>query len=84
MDVIAEGPNIRISINAKAMEPGASAEDLQGRIKMLQKGMGRDDVPVTVNADGDSKQRDVVSVMSAAAACGIKRMRVQTMQHGGS
>ena len=35
---------------------------------------------VTVNADADSRQRDVVAVMSAAAAAGIKRMRIATMQ----
>ncbi len=35
---------------------------------------------VTLNADGDAKQKDVVEVMSAAAAAGIKKMRVATQQ----
>jgi biopolymer transport protein ExbD len=35
---------------------------------------------VTLNADGDAKQKDVVEVMSAAAAAGITKMRVATQQ----
>lgn len=52
-------------------------------MKEFQKKTGKDDVPVTVNADGETRQRDVVAIMSAAAAVGIKRMRVQTSQVGG-
>ena len=79
IDVDKEG---RISINAKEIPPGTPQEGLEEQIKVFQKKIGKDDVPVTVNADGDSKQRDVVAIMSAAAACGIKRMRVATLQHG--
>lgn len=69
-----------IAINGKELPKGATADVIQEKIKDLQVRAGRDDVPVTVNADGDSKQRDVVAVMTAAAAAGIKRMRVATVQ----
>lgn len=82
IDVDKEG---RISINAKQIPPGASAEELQARMNEFIKKVGKspENVPVTVNADGEAKQRDVVAIMSAAAACGIKRMRVATTQKGG-
>ncbi|MDX1985749.1 MAG: biopolymer transporter ExbD, partial [Candidatus Obscuribacter sp.] len=38
------------------------------------------DLHLTLNADGDAKQKDVVEVMSAAAAAGITKMRVATQQ----
>ncbi len=77
IDVDKEG---QIAINGKFVEKGATADEIQQRIKDLQKRAGREDLPVTVNADGDAKQRDVVAVMTAAAAAGIKRMRVATIQ----
>ncbi|MBY0357708.1 MAG: biopolymer transporter ExbD [Candidatus Obscuribacterales bacterium] len=72
-----------IAVNAKAVAKGATSEDLQTLLKDFQKKTGKEDVPVTVNADSESKQRDVVAVMTAAAAVGIKRMRVATMQESG-
>ena len=82
IDVDKEG---RISVNAKQVPMGAPTEELQKRIAEFIKKMNKapENVPVTVNADGDAKQRDVVAVMSAAAACGVKRMRVSTFQKGG-
>ena len=82
IDVDKEG---RISVNAKQVPMGAPAEELQKRIAEFIKKINKspENVPVTVNADGDAKQRDVVAVMSAAAACGVKRMRVSTFQKGG-
>ncbi len=81
IDIDKEG---QIAINGKFVESKgaeqALSDELEKRIKDLQKRAGRDDLPVTVNADGDSKQRDVVAVMTAAAAAGIKRMRVATIQ----
>jgi biopolymer transport protein ExbD/biopolymer transport protein TolR len=79
IDVDKEG---RISINSKMMPQGAKVEDLQDKINDFIKKVGKtpDTVPVTVNADGEAKQRDVVEIMSAAAACGIKKMRVATFQ----
>jgi biopolymer transport protein ExbD len=74
-----------ISINSKAMPANATEADLQAKINDFVKQVGKspDNVPVTVNADGDAKQKDVVAIMSAAAACGIKRMRVATFQKNG-
>lgn len=84
IDIDKEG---QIAINGKFVEgkgqDAALADELTNRIKDLQKRAGRDDIPVTVNADGDAKQKDVVAVMSAAAAAGIKRMRVATIQQSG-
>ncbi len=80
IDIDKEG---KIAINGKSLQVGATTEDIQNIIKAFQTKTGKEDVPVTVNADGEAKQRDVVAVMTAAAACGIKRMRVATMQQGG-
>lgn len=77
IDIDKEG---QIAINGKFVDKGATSDQLQEKIKDLQLRAGRQDVPVTVNADGDAKQRDVVAVMTAAAAAGIKRMRVSTIQ----
>ena len=77
IDIDKEG---QIAINGKFVEKGANSDELAERIKDLQRRAGRDDVPVTVNADGDAKQRDVVAVMAAAASVGIRRMRVSTVQ----
>ena len=74
--------NGSIAVNNHKVPSGAGPEELQNIIKDLQKRAGRDDLPVTVNADALSKQRDVVAVMAAAAAVGIKRMRIATIQHG--
>ena len=38
------------------------------------------DMHVTLNADGDAKQKFVVTVMSAVAAAGVTKMRVATRQ----
>ena len=77
IDIDKEG---QIAINGKFVDKGATSDQLQDKIKDLQRRAGRQDVPVTVNADGDAKQRDVVAVMTAAASAGIKRMRVSTIQ----
>jgi biopolymer transport protein ExbD len=50
------------------------------KIKAIMVKLGNKEVPCTVNADGDSKEKEVVAVMQAAAAAGIKRMRVATIQ----
>src|SRR5271155_3638025 len=64
IDIDKEG---QIAINGKFVESKgeeqALSDELERRIKDLQKRAGRDDLPVTVNADGDAKQRDVVAVM---------------------
>ncbi|MBY0546396.1 MAG: biopolymer transporter ExbD [Candidatus Obscuribacterales bacterium] len=80
IDIDKEG---KIAINGKELAPGTSSEEIQNLIKQFQTKTGKEDIPVTVNADGEAKQRDVVAIMTAAAACGIKRMRVATMQKSG-
>jgi len=79
IDIDKEG---KIAFNGRAVKPGSTSEDLQNLMKAFQKTTGKDDVPVTVNADGESRQRDVVAMMTAAAAVGIKRMRIATFQSG--
>ncbi|MBX9689805.1 MAG: biopolymer transporter ExbD [Candidatus Obscuribacterales bacterium] len=80
IDIDKEG---NIAFNGRSIPKGTSSEELQNLMKEFQKKTGKDDVPVTVNADAESKQRDVVAMMTAAAAVGIKRMRVATSQAGG-
>jgi biopolymer transport protein ExbD/biopolymer transport protein TolR len=53
---------------------------IQQKIQEIINHLGKTDIPCTVNADGDSREKAVVAVMSAAAASGIKRMRVATVQ----
>lgn len=53
---------------------------IQQAITEFRKKIGNKDITCTVNADGDCKERDVVNIMTGAAAAGIKRMRVATMQ----
>ncbi len=79
IDIDKEG---NIAVNGRAVPKNSGPDVLQGIMKDFQKKTGKDDVPVTVNADAESRQRDVVAIMSAAAAVGIKRMRVATFQTG--
>jgi biopolymer transport protein ExbD len=78
IDIDKEG---KIAINGRAVDSNEPAA-IRIQIEDLLKRAGRKDVACTVNADGDSKQRDVVAVMTAAAQAGIKRMRVATIQAG--
>lgn len=80
VDIDKEG---HIAINGRTVGAGETQEQLQAKIKEVQRKTGKDDLPVTLNADAESRQRDVVAIMTAAAACGIKRMRVATKQQGG-
>src|SRR5271167_3848115 len=54
--------------------------DARQKIEDLIKKLGNKDVPCVLNADGDTKEKVVVEMMSAAADAGIKRMRVATTQ----
>jgi biopolymer transport protein ExbD len=53
---------------------------IQQAISEFRKKIGNKDISCTVNADGDCKEKDVVNIMTGAAAAGIKRMRVATIQ----
>lgn len=76
IDVDTEG---KVAINGKVI-PDNSAEAIQAKLQEVLTQIGVQDMPVTVNADGDCKQKDVVNIMTACAALGIKRMRVATIQ----
>ena len=58
---------------------------IKQKISVILKSLGKQegDVPCTLNADGDTQERAVVAVMSAAAQAGIKKMRVATVQSSG-
>jgi biopolymer transport protein ExbD len=77
IDIDKEGT---IDFNGHVVPKGATTEDLQAMMKDIQKRAGTEDVTCLVNADGESRQRDVVAMMTAAAAVGIKRMRISTQQ----
>jgi len=48
--------------------------------KLVDASANKNDLHVTLNADGDSKQKFVVQVMQACAAAGVTKMRVATQQ----
>jgi biopolymer transport protein ExbD/biopolymer transport protein TolR len=74
IDVDKEG---QIAINNIFVKDQA---DAKVKIEELVKKLGNKDVPCVLNADGDTKEKAVVEMMSAAAEAGIKRMRVATTQ----
>lgn len=76
IDVSKDG---KIAINGKTLED-TSPEGIQARVQEVINSIGVKDVPVTVNADGDCKQKDVVHVMTACSASGVTKMRVATIQ----
>ncbi|MBX9667051.1 MAG: biopolymer transporter ExbD [Candidatus Obscuribacterales bacterium] len=76
IDVSKEGS---IAINGKTLA-NTTPEGIQARLQEVIAGIGVKDVPVSVNADGDCKQKDVVHVMTACSASGITKMRVATIQ----
>ncbi len=69
----------QIAINGKFMEK-TDPESITVVVKDLLMKFGQKEVPVTVNADGDCKQKDVVGIMTACSSAGVKRMRVATVQ----
>jgi biopolymer transport protein ExbD/biopolymer transport protein TolR len=71
--------NGNIAIGGRKL-PNTDPTTIQQAITEFRKKIGNKDISCTVNADGDCKQRDVVNVMTGAAAAGIKKMRVATIQ----
>jgi biopolymer transport protein ExbD len=69
----------QIAVNGRAINASDEAS-IQAKIEEFLRRAGKRDVTCTVNADADCKERQVVAVMTAAAAAGIKRMRVATIQ----
>lgn len=76
IDVDAEG---RVAIQGKTLANNDEAT-IQQTLTEIVKHLGVDDMPVTVNADGDCKQKDIIAIMNACSQIGIKRMRVATIQ----
>jgi biopolymer transport protein ExbD len=76
IDIDKEG---QMAINNTYVDPKDPAA-VKARIEEFVKKLGNKDIPCTVNADGDSKEKLVVEVMTAAAEAGIHRMRVATFQ----
>lgn len=76
IDVSKDG---EIAINGKKL-PDTSPEAITAKVQEVVKSIGIADVPVTVNADGDCKQKDVVHIMTACSSSGITKMRVATVQ----
>ena len=76
IDVSKEG---QIAINGKVLTD-TTPQAIQEKIQQVVLSIGQKDVPVTVNADGDCKQKDVVHVMTACSSAGISKMRVATIQ----
>jgi len=76
IDIDKEG---HIAINGRYIK-NADPSTIQQAITDFRKRIGNKDISCTVNADGDCKEKDVVNVMTGAAAAGIKRLRVATIQ----
>jgi len=76
IDVDAEG---RVAIQGKTLESNDEAT-IQNTLDGIIKNLGVEDMPVTVNADGNCKQKDIIAIMNACSQIGIKRMRVATIQ----
>ncbi len=76
IDVSKDG---KIALNGKTLAD-TTPEGIQAKVQEIVKSIGIADVPVTVNADGDCKQKDVVHIMTACSASGITKMRVATIQ----
>jgi len=78
IDIDREG---QIAVNGRAISATDTAS-IQQKIEEFLRRSGKKDITCTVNADADCKEKEVVAVMTAAAAAGIKRMRVATIQSG--
>jgi biopolymer transport protein ExbD len=69
----------RIAVAGKYLK-SSDAATIQQAITDFRKRIGNKELVATVNADGDCKERDVVNIMTGAAAAGIKHLRVSTIQ----
>ena len=76
IDVDTQG---QVAIQGKTLEANDEAT-IQAKLQEIIERLGIEDIPVTVNADGDCKQKDIIAIMNACSTLGIKRMRVATIQ----
>lgn len=72
VDVTAAG---QIRVNGTPINP-PDAMGVSQAIKAEQAKAGKTDIPLLLSADSDARQKFVVSVMDAAAGCGIHQLRV--------
>ena len=75
-----------IAVNGnKVSDQNTPVDTIQGLVKAaLNKEfekLGDKEIPVAVRADGESKQKYVVSVLDAAAGVGVKKLRIVTLQN---
>ena len=76
IDIDKEG---QIAINGTFVDAKEPSQ-VQTKIEEIVRKLGKKDVPCIVNADGETRERAVVEIMTAASQAGIKRMRVATVQ----
>jgi biopolymer transport protein ExbD len=77
IDIDKEG---QLAINSKyvpSKDPAVVADTIK---KLVDASPNKGELHVTLNADGETKQKYVVELMSACAAAGITKMRVATTQ----
>jgi biopolymer transport protein ExbD len=77
IDIDKEG---QLAINGKyvaSKDPAVVADTIK---KLVDASPNKQDMHVTLNADGDTKQKYIVEIMSACAASGVTKMRVATQQ----
>lgn len=78
-----KGPKINVEVTAagqiRVNNQLVSPPDTMGvsqMIKAEQAKAGKTDIPLLLSAEADARQKFVVSVMDAAAGCGIHQLRV--------
>lgn len=69
----------QVAIQGKKLE-SADEVTIQNRLQDIMTKLGVEDLPITVNADGDCKQKDIIAIMNACSSLGITRMRIATIQ----
>ena len=69
-----------IKVNGQVINP-ANTLNVMKAIKDVQDKAGKKDLPLNLSSDGDTLQKYVVTVMDAAAGCGIKQLRVLPIKH---
>jgi biopolymer transport protein ExbD/biopolymer transport protein TolR len=70
----------QILLNNNPVNPPDST-GVTAAIKAEQTKAGKADLPLTLQSDGSALQKYVVSVMDAAAGCGIKNLRVLPLKN---
>ena len=69
----------QIAIQGKKLDY-TDEQAIQTKLQEIMTKLGVTDLPVTVNADGDCKQKDIIAIMNACSQLNITRMRIATVQ----